>query len=79
MGSSSFAIGVQFMIVCYNILHNSTSSDSDMVVRQVSPGQTWCVILCLVSVWCSHLYDMSVCPSLTLKTVVITIPTDSYF
>ncbi len=39
--------------------------DSDVVVRQVSLGQTWCLILSLVSVWSSPLYDMSVCPLLT--------------
>ncbi len=32
--------------------------DPDMVVRQVSPGQTWCLIHSLVSVWSSSLYDM---------------------
>ncbi len=29
--------------------------DSDMIVRHVSLGQTWCLILSLVSVWSSPL------------------------
>ncbi len=37
--------------------------DSDMITRQVSLGHT-CLILSLVSVWSSLLYDMSVCPLL---------------
>ncbi len=28
-----------------------------MVQRQVSPRHTWCLLLCLVSVWSSPLYD----------------------
>ncbi len=47
--------------------------DSDMVVRQVSPGHTGCLILGLVSVWSSPLYDMSVCPLLTSATYVFRI------
>ncbi len=42
---------------------------SDMVVRQVSPGQTWCLILSLVIVWSSPLYVMPVCPLPTLATL----------
>ncbi len=37
---------------------------TDMVVRQVLPGKTWCQILSLVSVWSKPLYDMSGCPGL---------------
>ncbi len=47
--------------------------DSDMIVRQVSLGQTWCLILSLVSVWSSPLCDMSVCPLLTSATAVFRI------
>ncbi len=42
--------------------------DSDMVTRQVSLGHTWCLILSLLSVWSSPLYDMSVWPLLTSAT-----------
>ncbi len=45
--------------------------DSDIVVTQVSPGLTWCLILSLVSAWRSPLYDISVCPLLTSATAVI--------
>ncbi len=45
--------------------------DSDMVIRQLSPGQTWCLILSLVSVWSLPLYDMSVCPLMTSATAVL--------
>ncbi len=47
--------------------------DSDMMVRQVSLGQTWCLILSLVSDCNSPLYDMSVCPLLTSATYVVRI------
>ncbi len=47
--------------------------DSDMVVRQVSQAQTWCLILSLVSVWNSPLYDIYVCPLLTTATTVFRI------
>ncbi len=47
--------------------------DSDMVVRQVSLGQTLCLILSLVSVWSPPLCDMSVCPLLTSTTAVFRI------
>ncbi len=43
--------------------------DSDMTIQQVSLGQTWFIILSLVSVWSSPVCDMSVCPLLTLATV----------
>ncbi len=36
-------------------------------------GQTWCLILCLVSVWSSPLCDMSICPLLTSATAVFRI------
>ncbi len=42
-------------------------ADSDMVVRQVSPGQIWCLIFWVMSVWRSPLHYMSVCPFLTLE------------
>ncbi len=48
-------------------------TDSDMIARQVSLGHTWCLILCLVSVWSSPLYDMSVCPLLISATAVFRI------
>ncbi len=47
--------------------------DSDMIIRQVSLGQNWCLILSLVSVWSSSLYDMYVCPLLTSATAVLRI------
>ncbi len=31
-------------------------ADSDLVVQQVSQGETWCLILYLVNVWCSPLF-----------------------
>ncbi len=45
--------------------------DSDMVVQQVSPAQMWRLILSLVSVCSSPMYDMSVCHLLTSTTAVI--------
>ncbi len=47
--------------------------DSAMIVRQVSLGQAWCLILSLVSIWSSPLCDMSVCPLLTSATNVFRI------
>ncbi len=52
---------------------NMVIAYSHMVVWQVSPEQTWCLILCLMNVWSSALYDMSACPFLTLATAVIRI------
>ncbi len=43
---------------------------SDMIAQPVSLGHTWCLILSLVSVWSSPLYDMSVCPLLTSATAL---------
>ncbi len=37
-------------------------ADIDMDVQQVSLGQPWCLILCLVSVWGPPWYDMYVYP-----------------
>ncbi len=36
-------------------------SDSDMVIQQASPGQTWCLKPGLVSVWSSPWHRMSIC------------------
>ncbi len=47
--------------------------NSDMMVQQVPLGQTWCIILSLVSVWSSPLCDMSVGPLLTSATAVFRI------
>ncbi len=44
-----------------------------MIAQQVSLGHTWCLILSLVSVWSSPLYNMSVCLLLTSATVVFMI------
>ncbi len=52
-------------------------TDSDMIARQVSLRHTWCLILSLVSVWSSHLYDMLVCPLLTSAIVVLGYHADS--
>ncbi len=50
---------------CLPLDMSMVRTDSDMIARQVSLGHTYCLILILVSVWNSHLYDMSVCPLLT--------------
>ncbi len=47
--------------------------DFDIIIRHVSLGQTWCLILSLVNVWSSPLCDMSVCPLLTSVTAVFRI------
>ncbi len=47
--------------------------DSDIGVWQISPGQSWRLIIGVMSVWNSPLYDMSVCPLLTSATAVIRI------
>ncbi len=36
----------------------------------ILPGQTWCLIHSLVSVWSSPLYDVSVCPLMTSATAL---------
>ncbi len=53
--------------------HEHVIVDFDMNIRQVSLGQTWCLILSLVSVWSSPSYDMPVCPLLTSATAVFRI------
>ncbi len=47
--------------------------DFDAFVQQVLPGQTWCFMLCLLSVWSSPLYAMSLYPLLTSATAIIRI------
>ncbi len=47
--------------------------DSDMIVRQVSQGHTWCLILSLVSISSSPLCAMTVCPLLTLGNSCLSI------
>ncbi len=42
----------------------------DMMVRHVLLGQTWCVILSLVSVWSTPLCDISICTLLKSATAV---------
>ncbi len=72
-----------FILIYTHIICNSTITsapghehvimDSYMIKRQVSLGHTWCLILSLLSVWSSPLYDMSVCLLMALATAVIRI------
>ncbi len=66
-----YTIGTDICMTKNICIMSMVIADIDMVVQQVLPGQTWCLKLCLVSVWCSPLYNMmSVCPLLTSATAV---------
>ncbi len=64
---------INIYVITFASEHEHGKVDSVMVKQQVSPGETWCLIISLVSFWSSPLCDMYVCLLLILATVVIRI------